>query len=680
VAKITSAAITALINNAKWPAAKKGGVSFVENTYSPSEKTQIKNLIGPILKLSTQWDAFDKTGKSLTLKNWPHIVILPGGKGRDIEKFILRAPYEVIENIIFQFESNKLNKYSPKMETMKADKTSPDKKPAGFHTDTISNNEKWDIITLNFKDQPITFIPSRDKITIPGPSIDATTMTAIQEMASAYIFKRAIKNNQDLTTEKKIVENNNGEDFKELIKIWMDIAGKGKIKNETEAKNSIESGGWLENFAKQNKKLLTKVKGNQFTIFTRGQTQGYTANWYKGGDTFMEWVSEQVKDRFDISKKDNWNPADVWLIENETQAKNKILDAMKGPITSKSEGVVSANLNQFNAIFRDLFKKKKVMGISLKKITPGGTAEWKEVNVTEEYFTTIEATEMVVTKIVCKFGPKLGYETIKDASGTYQKIVAGVTAKQSERATRTKNGKPPINPLTKEGAFTLETQETMITVKDKEANKTYEIQIKSNNSANWDNLKYEPKDTAASSARLGKATGDYVDDLVWAYGVSKSDWKKSWREYPQSRDNPSDRRKQKDFDDWKHFYPKDATDKKAIDEWERTYKELAKEAQGSKPFTNAEKKDYLNMIKYLKNNPHHNVNIGDVTPEEAVANLDEAFYRRSNRWVANSKCMQVVWLFNFLNLSKDIQNKLATDIIFLAEKSGRRYGPYGKLY
>ena len=104
---------------------------------------------------------------------------------------------------------------------------------------------------------------------------------------------------------------------------------------------------------------------------------------------------------------------------------------------------------------------------------------------------------------------------------------------------------------------------------------------------------------------------------------------------------------------------------------------MAKEAQGSKPFNNAEKKDYLGMIKFLK---QQGVDIGDVTPEEAVVNLDEAFYRRSNRWVANSKCMQVVWLFNFLNLSKEDQNKLATDIIFLAEKAGRRYGPYGKLY
>ena len=675
MAKIKSSGITALINKAKWPSSGKGKNFIPENTYSKTEIKAITTLTDPILNLHKgDWDVFDEKGSALKLNNWPNMIVK--GKDRDIKRFILRAPYEVIEEIIFKFESNKLNKYSPEMGTMKADRNSPDKKPAGRHTDTISNNDSWDIITLNFKDQPITFIPSTDKITIPGPPIDATTMTAIQEMASAYIFKRAIKDNQDLTTEKKITENNNGKDFKELIKIWIKVSG-GKVKNETEAKNSILAGGWLENFAKQNETLLDKVKGNQFTIFTRGQTQGYTSDWYKGGDTFMEWVSKQVKDRFDISKKDNWNPADVWLIENETQAKKKILDAMKGPITSKSEGVVSANLNQFNAIFRKLFLQKKVMGISLKKITPGGIAEWKPVNVTEDYFKTIEATEMVVTKIVCKFGPKLGYEEIKDASGTYQKIVAGVTAKQAERATRIKNGKPPQNPLTKAGAFTLETQETMITVEDKEANKTYEIQIKSNNSANWDNLKYEPKDKAASAARLGKATGDYVDDLVWAYGVPKSHWKKSWREYPQSRDNPSDRAKQKAFDDYKYLYPQDATDKKAVAEWTKKNNELQKKAEGSKPFNNAEKKDYLFMIKFLK---QHGVKIGDVTPEEAVANLDEAFYRRSNRWVANSKCMQVVWLFNFLNLSNDKQNKLATDIVFLAEKSGRRYGPYGKLY
>ena len=680
MAKIRSSAITALINKAKWPSSGRNKTFTPENNYSKNEIDAIKTLTDPILNLlhKGDWDAFDETGSSLKLNNWPNVIIK--GNDRDIKKFILRAPYEIIEEIIFKFESNKLNKYSPEMGTMKADKNSPAKKPAGLHTDTIANNKNWDIITLNFKDQPITFIPSADKITIPGPDIDATTMTAIQEMASAYIFKRAIKDDAKLTSPKEIMENENGRDYKELIKIWRGLS-KGKVKTDDEAKNSIDAGGWLENFAKQNERLLREVSGNNFTIFTRGKVQGYTANWYKKGDTFMEWVSKQVKDRFDISKKDNWNPADVWLIDDEKSAKDEILDAVKGVKSSSAEGVVMANLNQFNKIFRDLFVSKRVMGISLKKITPGGTAEWKKVNVTEQYFKTIEATKMEVTKIVCKFGPKLGYEKVKDASGKYELLVAGVSAKQAERAKRIKNGKPPQNPLTMKGAFTLETQETMITVKDKKANKTYEIQIKSNNSADWDNLKYEPKDKDASAARLGKATGDYVDDLVWGlYKISKSDWKKSWREYPQSRDNPSDRAKQKAFDDWKYLEPKAAQDTKEYKEWQKSFNQLQKEAEGSKPFNSAEKKDYLNMIKYLKAHSNPRVDIGDVTPEEAVANLDEAFYRRSNRWVANSKCMQVVWLYNFLHLSKDQRDKLATDIVFLAEKSGRRYGPYGKLY
>ena len=184
MAKIKSSGITALINKAKWPSSGKGKNFIPENTYSKTEITAITNLTNPILNLyNGKWDVFDEKGSALKLNNWPNVIIK--GNDRDIKKFILRAPYEIIEEIIFKFESNKLNKYSPEMGTMKADKNSPAKKPAGLHTDTIANNKNWDIITLNFKDQPITFIPSADKITIPGPDIDATTMTAIQEMASA---------------------------------------------------------------------------------------------------------------------------------------------------------------------------------------------------------------------------------------------------------------------------------------------------------------------------------------------------------------------------------------------------------------------------------------------------------------------------------------------------------------
>ena len=126
MAKITSSAITALINKAKWPSSGKGKNFIPENTYSKTEITAITNLTNPILNLyNGKWDVFDEKGSALKLNNWPNVIIK--GNDRDIKKFILRAPYEIIEEIIFQFESNKLNKYSPKMETMKADKNSPDK-------------------------------------------------------------------------------------------------------------------------------------------------------------------------------------------------------------------------------------------------------------------------------------------------------------------------------------------------------------------------------------------------------------------------------------------------------------------------------------------------------------------------------------------------------------------------
>ena len=65
-----------------------------------------------------------------------------------------------------------------------------------------------------------------------APKVDATTMTAMQELASAWIFKRAIEDNKefhsvaDITKDKKT--------YDELIKIWIQ-SSKGKIKNKEQA-------------------------------------------------------------------------------------------------------------------------------------------------------------------------------------------------------------------------------------------------------------------------------------------------------------------------------------------------------------------------------------------------------------------------------------------------------------
>ena len=427
-------------------------------------------------------------------------------------------------------------------------------------------------------------------------------MTAIQELASAYIFREAIKKGADLTSVDKIRKHDSGNFYKEIKRIWMTV-GKKYIKNDADAELSITSGEWLENFYKQNVKLLQVLKGEKFTMFTRGKTDGYQATWYDQTDTFMEWVSNQVK-QFKISKKDNWNPADVWLIKNEKKHRDDIEEAMKGPTTSKRMGVVEANLNQFNEIFRQLFVQKQIMGISLKKVS-GDVADWKEVNVTEKFFKHIESIEMKYTGAKCKFGP------------------GAVTAKQAARSQR-KNQLP-----TKAGYFTLETQETMITLKDTESNTEFEIQIKANDSSKFDNLKYEPKDLKNTSARLGKATSAYVDDLVEYYGIRG--WKRSFKDYPQSLT----------------------------------------------AFTKKEQNKYEGMITELQS---EGVDIGNVTPLEAVTNIRETFSRTSLPFVANSKLMQLNWLYNFLTLSTKNRNKMVTDMIFLAEKAGRRYGPYGKLY
>ena len=439
-----------------------------------------------------------------------------------------------------------------------------------------------------------------------SPSITGTTMTAMQELASAWIFKRAIQDNQRFLRAQDIITGNpkdGGKTYNELLKIWQSTS-KGKIKNREMAELHLEENGWLENFYKQSGRLLLEVGDSKFTVFTRGRTAGYTSDWYKNTTTFMEWVEQQVKDRFNIQRKDNWNPADVWLIKDQRKHRMAILKAMKTPVKSKSKGVVSANLNQFNDLFRDLFRKKQIMGISLKKIS-GMDAKWKEVNVTEDYFKSIEATEMQFTGAKCKFGPGV------------------VTEAQEER------GQRKLDLPTKAGKFSLETQETMVTLKDPITKAQFEIQIKANDNSKFDNLKYEPKDKSNSAARLGKATTGYVDDLMYAYG--RPQWKRSWKDYPDSK-----------------------TD-----------------------FNEREQNKYLGMIKELKSD---GVDIGNVTPEEAIVNIRETFDRTSQPQTANSKLMQLTWLYNVLSMSTKNRNKFLTDLIFLAEKSGRRYGPYGKLY
>ena len=445
-----------------------------------------------------------------------------------------------------------------------------------------------------------------------GTISSETTMTRMQELGSAWVFKRAIQDNKVFANKDSI--RNDDKTFNEIVKIWKTV---GKVDWD-----DMLDGEWLESFWKQQKVLIQEIGKPNFTLFTRdGGKQNVEAfAWQKkGGETFMEWIEKFINKEtgFEIDNKDNWNPADIWLIRNEEKHKSELEAAFKKQ-SNTTPGQIEANLRQFNAYMRGLFVRKQIMGISLKKIG-SGDAIFKEVNVTSRFFKKQRAIEMTYLGARCSLGTK------------------GIDKKQAEK----NRGKL--------GFATTETQDARIFIKH--GSNTYEIQIKANDSRKFSNLKFEPTQTNRGAAKMGKATREYIIDLMRAYNfVNISN---SWQDYPQYRDR------------------KQAGDTKGFSGF------------SIKSGYYGKQKEYVDMIRELGTE----VDWGGVSPEVAMLNLTETFGALRNQpWVANAKLQEISWLYAFLAScrTQKQRNQFVTDVIFLAAKEGKdfntRYGPFGKIY
>jgi hypothetical protein len=426
--------------------------------------------------------------------------------------------------------------------------------------------------------------------------VSAATLTQMQELGSAWVFKRAIQDNITFNSPNDIV--NDKDTYKELVKIWKTV---GKVDWDDEV-----DGEWIVNFYKQQSTLLKKIGKPTFTEFCR--SSDYTLPGSKKGETFMEWVSDLVKEEFQISQKDNWNPADIWLIQNEAKWKKEIKKAYDNRNVRKKR-TIEAELAKFNAIFRGLFRSRQIVGISLKKIS-GKTAQWKEVNVTEKFFKKLEATHMTLTEAKCLLGTKR-IDPDKAKKDIARKKFRGLP-----------------------DAATL-TQDTVLLITDPglagNPGAKYKVQIKANDSTKFSNLKWEPTITSATGARLGKATVELVLDLMKSYNIL--------RYY-----EPDNKK-----------YPRNRTEFREVEN------------------------DYRDIISELINDRF--VDVGPVDIETAIVNIKETFdQNRSQPWVAVSKLQQLRFLYALMTLSERDRNDFCTSLIFTAEKAGRRYGPYGKLY
>ena len=443
--------------------------------------------------------------------------------------------------------------------------------------------------------------------------VSDATMTRMQELGSAWVFKRAIQDNEVFKSAKDIRKDK--VTFDEIKKIW-------KRAGKVNWIDSPEDLAWLENFFKQQGALIEKIGRPNFTLFTRDskRSEAIQFRWQRHSpQTFMEWVTEFVGREFKIGNKDNWNPADIWLIRDERKWKKKIeeiYDKRKDPTKS-----LEVELAKFNALFRYLYMKKQIIGISLKKV--GKTATYKEVNVSGKFFRTMQATHMELKSAKCLLGTK--------------KITEEQIANAKARGKRNPRTGSLETPLGKAGAATIESQDTVLMIFDPglgpegEGKTTYKVQIKGNNSTGFSNLKWEPTITSKTGARLGKATVELVLDLMKAYDMMG-------QYEPDNKKFPNDQTSFRDVQD-----------------------------------------EYRDIIDELMDDKFVDLGVKDTTT--ALINIAETFdIYRGQPWVASSKLQQLRFLYALMTLKNGKRDDFCTSLIFTAEKAGKRYGPYGKIY
>lgn len=396
-----------------------------------------------------------------SMKRWPN----RGARG-DAKQIVLKTDANTINNIIGHMRSN------------------------ASRRKIIVDSRIHSHITIRYefggkeKPQMVKFEQTGKVTDASGNKVSDAAMTAMQELGSLWVFKRSIQDNKSFNSWQDI--KNDKETYDELVKIWTLI---GKV-------TTGPGDEWLEVFYKQNKAFfaeISKPNVRAMNEFTRGSSHAnstrYTIPGSKQSDTFMDYISKHVAKNFGISQKDNWNPADIWLIKNEKHWRDRI-DNETSVNGNKSSSSVNINLQQCNDILRQAYAAHDIIGISLKKIGSGQNAIYEAVNTTQEF----------VSK-----RSDLNYKK------TY--MFNGANCYLDRKA---------------DGSIS---QDTIVNVGAGES--TYKFQVKANSSSDrkGSGLKYEGTQEGRGAARLGKATVSLVLDLMKTYNLTFSSDK---NDYPFS--------------------------------------------------------------------------------------------------------------------------------------------------
>jgi hypothetical protein len=378
----------------------------------------------------------------------------------------------------------------------------------------------------------------------------ASQLTEMQEKTSAWIFDQALNYNRRYKSAEDIL---NDDKFKK------EVIG-------TNTKKGIYpfvTLDWVNSFYKQQKKFLDEFSDAKFKEFS-----------VKGG--FMDFVSKLVNQKYRINKKDAWDPADVWCIQNEREVINTIKEAVEN----------SNDIEKLNATLRTLFKERKVVGLSLKLVDKRvPVARYQEVNIKEGVlFVSGKNPTFTVNNIKCDL-------KLRD-DGTFK-------ANDARISFTVVYSKEKIN-------YTLTVRTSGRTYRP--GNLIFEFQ--------------EP----GGSAQIGKAPVELVEKAAKNYNIEF-------------------------INDW-HKFPSSTVE------------------------FNTEEKKYKGMFNLIKNHVETQIDSDTVFSE----NILKMMMDPDNYGTANSKLMQIKFLYELVILPKKKMEGFITDLFFLAEKRGKGFGPFGKLY
>lgn len=280
-----------------------------------------------------------------------------------------------------------------------------------------------------------------------------------QERAQLWIIKRAINDNKKYSK-------------------WQDIPRDGKYRELVELYPDIDD-VWLQALWAQNSKMYQIYSSAQFSEWSRGGSKGSVSFGDKSESGFMDFITELIKVKHGISQKDTWNPADIWMVKNQPRREKELKQACEGKL---------ATLMELNEVMKGQFKKKQVIGISLKKIS-GKVAKWEEVNVDDVMFEEMNDYNFEIDRIRMMLGPK----------SSTNKVFA--------------------------------TLDTILFLKETGGAFKFKFQVKSNSGTKPGNQKIEGTLPAAAAARAGKAIQDITRPLFKEFGMT---FQNQWTSYPQN--------------------------------------------------------------------------------------------------------------------------------------------------